>query len=179
MTRPLFALSSFLVAASVGQAKLSFNQDIRPILSAKCIASHGPDEGVDAKGKSNRKASLRLNTPERAYAIKDGIAAIKPGSLDDSEAWVRIMDKDDPMPPNDGHAKPLTSAEKDLIKQWIFEEAEYEKFWAFVPAKTQVPPEVNNTAWAKTDIDRFVLAQIEAEGKTLFPDSAFIEEAVG
>ena len=83
------------------------------------------------------------------------------------------------MPPNDGHAKPLTSAEKDLIKQWIFEEAEYEKFWAFVPAKTQVPPEVNNTAWAKTDIDRFVLAQIEAEGKTLFPDSAFIEEAVG
>ena len=167
MTRPLFALSSFLVAASVGQAKLSFNQDIRPILSAKCIACHGPDEGLDAKGKSNRKAGLRLDTPEGAYALKDGIAAIKPGSLDDSEAWVRIMDKDDPMPPNDGHAKPLTSAEKDLIKQWIVEGAEYEEFWAFVPARTQVPPEVKNTAWAKTDIDRFVLAQIETEGKTI------------
>ncbi|MGC6457185.1 MAG: PSD1 and planctomycete cytochrome C domain-containing protein [Akkermansiaceae bacterium] len=167
MTRPLFALSSFLVAASVGQAKLSFNQDIRPILSAKCIACHGPDEGVDAKGKSNRKAGLRLDTPEGAYALKDGIAAIKPGSLDDSEAWFRIMDKDDPMPPNDGHAKPLTPAEKDLIKQWIVEGAEYEEFWAFVPAKTQVLPEVKNTTWAKTDIDRFVLAQIEAEGKTI------------
>ena len=150
-------------------AKLSFNQDIRPILSAKCIACHGPDEGVDAKGKPNRKAGLRLDTPEGAYALKDGIAAIKPGSIEDSEAWVRITDKDDPMPPNDGHAKPLTSAEKDLLKQWIIEGAEYEDFWAFVPTKKQDPPAVKNTTWPASDLDHFVLAKIEAKGKSPSP----------
>ncbi|MGD1978501.1 MAG: PSD1 and planctomycete cytochrome C domain-containing protein [Akkermansiaceae bacterium] len=166
MTRRLATLFASFVVASTTHAKLSFNQDIRPILSAKCIACHGPDEGVDAKGKPNRKAGLRLDTPEGAYALKDGIAAIKPGSLDDSEAWVRITDKDDPMPPEDGHSKPLTSAEKGLIKQWIFEGAEYEDFWAFVPAKKPDLPNVKDSSWANNDIDRFVLAKIEAKGKS-------------
>jgi hypothetical protein len=166
MIQRLTILLTTLTLASATHAKLSFNQDIRPILSAKCIACHGPDEGVDAKGKPNRKAGLRLDTPEGAYALKDGIAAIKPGSLTDSEAWIRITDKDDPMPPEDGHAKPLTSAEKELIKQWIVEGAEYEDFWAFVPAKKQAPPSVKNPSWAINDIDRFVLAKIETKGKT-------------
>ena len=92
----------------LSQAEISFNKDIRPILSTKCIVCHGPDDGVDAKGKANRKAGLRLDTPEGAYKKKDGIAAIVPNSLEDSEAWVRITSKDDPMPPADDHAKPLT-----------------------------------------------------------------------
>ena len=122
------------------QAEISFNKDVRPILSAKCIVCHGPDDGVDAKGKANRKAGLRLDTPEGAYREKDGISAIVPNSLEDSEAWVRITSKDDPMPPVDGHAKPLTSDEKELLKNWIEEGAEYEDFWAFVPAKKQEVP---------------------------------------
>ena len=131
----LRAFITTLILCSSAGAEISFNQDIRPILSAKCIMCHGPDDGVDAKGKANRKAGLRLDTPEGAYAVKDGIQAIKPGSLEDSEAWIRITDKADPMPPEDGHAKPLSSAEKDLIRRWINEGGEYEDFWAFVPAK--------------------------------------------
>lgn len=160
-------LLAFLLPVSSTKAKLSFNQDIRPILSAKCIACHGPDDGVDDKGKPNRKAGLRLDTPEGAYAVnKDGFQAIKPGSLDDSEAWVRITDKADPMPPEDGHSKPLTEEEKELIKKWIEEGGKYEAFWAFVPAKEQTPPAVKDSSWAKTDIDKFTLAKMEEAGKS-------------
>lgn len=160
-------LLAFLLPVSSTKAKLSFNQDIRPILSAKCIACHGPDDGVDAKGKPNRKAGLRLDTPEGAYTVnKDGFQAIKPGSLDDSEAWVRITDKADPMPPEDGHSKPLTEEEKELIKKWIEEGGKYEAFWAFVPAKEQSPPAVKDSSWAKTDIDKFTLAKMEEAGKS-------------
>jgi hypothetical protein len=139
---------------------------VRPILSAKCIVCHGPDDGVDAKGKENRKAGLRLDTPEGAYREKEGIAAIVPKSLQDSEAWIRITSKDDPMPPADGHAKPLTYDEKELLKKWIEEGAEYEDFWAFVPAKKQEVPTITNDSWALLDTDKFVLAKIEAKGKS-------------
>ncbi len=163
MKRLLLLLA--LIAPS--RAELSFNQDIRPILSAKCIACHGPDDGVDAKGKPSRKAGLRLDTPEGAYAENDdGLAAITPNSLEKSLAWQRIIDKDDPMPPEDGHSKALTSDEKSLLKQWIEQGAEYQDFWAFVPAKEQTPPTVADTAWPLSDIDQFVLAQIEAKQKS-------------
>ncbi len=159
-------LLGLLTIALLPAAEISFNQDIRPILSAKCIVCHGPDDGVDAKGKANRKAGLRLDTPEGAYAEKDGIAAIVPNSLENSEAWIRITDKDDPMPPADGHAKPLTSREKELLKKWIQEGAEYEDFWAFVPPQKQEAPSVENKAWPQSEIDQFVLAKIEAKGKS-------------
>ena len=161
-------ITTLILCSSAG-AEISFNQDIRPILSAKCIMCHGPDDGVDAKGKANRKAGLRLDTPEGAYAVKDGIQAIKPGSLEDSEAWIRITDKADPMPPEDGHAKPLSSAEKDLIRRWIKEGGEYEDFWAFVPAKKQNPPGAKNSIWPKSSIDKFTLAKMESKGKSPKP----------
>ncbi|MFT6179817.1 MAG: hypothetical protein ACJAQT_005055 [Akkermansiaceae bacterium] len=155
-----------LTSTFLAGAEISFNQDIRPILSSKCIACHGPDDGLDAKGKANRKAGLRLDTPDGAYAEKDGLIAIVPNSLTDSQAWQRITDKDDPMPPDDGHAKPLTEGEKELIKEWIEQGAQYEKFWAFVPAKKQTPPEVKDTAWPTSEIDKFTLAKIESKDKS-------------
>ena len=165
LMRHLF-LPGLLASTLFASAEISFNQDIRPILSSKCIVCHGPDDGINAKGKPNRKAGLRLDTPEGAYALKDGIQAFKPSSLADSEAWSRITDTDDPMPPDDGHAKPLSSAEKALIKRWIEEGAEYEAFWAFVPAKKQNPPSVKDSSWPKSDIDKFILARIEAKEKS-------------
>lgn len=164
----MFSRTYILVFLStlLSQAEISFNKDIRPILSAKCIVCHGPDDGVDAKGKANRKAGLRLDTPEGAYKKKDGIAAIVPNSLENSEAWIRITSKDDPMPPVDSHAKPLSFNEKELLKKWIEEGAEYENFWAFVPAKKQEIPTIINLTWPLSDSDKFVLAKIEANEKS-------------
>src|SRR5437870_8788455 len=44
--------------------KLDFNFQVRPILSDRCFKCHGPDEKA-------RKAKLRLDLPESAYAIRD------------------------------------------------------------------------------------------------------------
>lgn len=161
-----------LAAAPVVSAEISFNQDIRPILSAKCIQCHGPDDGVDAKGKPSRKAGLRLDTPEGAYGtLESGVEAIVPNSLSDSQAWQRITDTDDPMPPQDGHAKPLSNPEKELLKNWIEQGAQYEKFWAFVPVKEQTPPEVEKEDWVRTEVDRFVLAKMEEKQKSPKPEA--------
>ena len=102
MARVFLLLTLALTSLAPAQ-EVSFNREIRPILSNKCFFCHGPDE-------NKREAGLRLDTPEGAYALKDGIQAFKPSSLADSEAWSRITDTDDPMPPDDGHAKPLSSA---------------------------------------------------------------------
>ena len=69
---------------------MSYNADVRPILSDKCFLCHGPDV------KKN-KAGLRLDTPEGAYAAlsdDDSLHAISPGSLEKSEVWKRIISSD-------------------------------------------------------------------------------------
>lgn len=124
---------------------LEFNRDIRPILSDKCFACHG----FDAK---TREAGLRLDTPEGAYALKDGIQAIKPGDLEESEAWHRVThsDEDEVMPPPESN-KSLTEEEKEVLKRWIEEGAKYQPHWAFVPPKKVAPSVVEG----RNPIDRF------------------------
>ena len=92
---------------------VSFNRDIRPILSDKCFRCHGPDE-------HNRAAELRLDTFEGAIEDRDGSIAIKPGSLDASLLWERVNsdDVDVRMPPPESH-KELTKREIQLLGQWI------------------------------------------------------------
>src|SRR5262249_30743649 len=85
-----------------GVESLSYNEHIRPILSENCFACHGKDA-------SGRKGDRRLDTSEGATAERDGIRAIVPGDLDESDAWIRIT-SDDPeevMPPPDSHKNPL------------------------------------------------------------------------
>ena len=153
----------FLILASQVGAKspLTFNKDIRPILSDKCFACHGFDE-------ETREAKLRLDTPEGAFKKKKrGKPAIVPGNPDESESWLRIIskDEDDVMPPPDSH-KQLTSEEKAVIRQWISEGAEYQRHWAFeAPVKGEIP------GGEGTVIDRFVGAGLEKEGVGFSPEA--------
>src|SRR4051812_33797015 len=82
-----FALALLLPAACKA-GEIDFNRDVRPILAEFCFSCHGFDE----KG---RKAGLRLDVAESAYAANDGVAAIVPGHPDRSEAVRRIL-SDDP-----------------------------------------------------------------------------------
>ena len=167
LTYNIFFLGIF---SSVLLAKeVSFNRDIRPILSNKCFSCHGPD-------KHERKAELRLDLSEGsdgAYREKDGIFALKPGSLDDSELWHRIIseDSEEVMPPPEANKKLLTVQEKELIKEWINSGAKYEKFWAFEKPKQPDLPKVKNGKWSDEPIDLFVMKKLESTGVTPSPEA--------
>ena len=150
-----------LPAICMAEPTVSFNRDVRPILSGRCFQCHGPDE-------ADRQAELRLDQAEGsegAYRTLDGSQAIKPGSIADSALWYRITaEDDDVMPPPDSAKQPLNAGEKDILKRWIEEGAVYADFWAFVSPRTPAMPEVENRRWSQQPIDQFVLRRLEAEG---------------
>lgn len=161
---PLFLLA-IATSAHGADDKLSFNKDIRPILSDKCFACHG----FDAK---HREAGLRLDTPEGAYANHDGIIAIKPGDLQKSEAWLLINsdDPDEVMPPPKSH-KTLSKAEKDTIRKWIEQGAPYQRHWAFEPQVKYAPPAPATGMQPRNIVDTFILDRLKKENLAPQPEA--------
>ena len=149
--------------------EISFNRDIRPILSSRCFTCHGQDE-------KERKAKLRLDLEtgaDGAYRTIDGVTAIKPGSLEESELWHRINsdDPDEIMPPPKAHKPPFSVEEKALISRWIKSGAPYEKFWAFAPIRKPDIPETKAGGDRLGAIDGLVHSKLENSGMS------FVEEA--
>ena len=133
---------------------VSFNRDIRPILSDRCFLCHGPDE-------NQRQGDLRLDQREDALEV-----AILPGNATDSELLARIT-SDDPelrMPPPESGRKPLNQSEIDILRNWIDDGAEYEGHWSFVAPSRPAVPEVEHEGWTASPIDRFVLQRLQREG---------------
>ncbi len=149
----LLVLVSALKSSEAGAAELSFNRDIRPLLSDNCYYCHGFDE-------KHREAGLRLDVRESALKDNDGVRAIVPGDLARSDLWQRIIskDEDDVMPPPKAHKKPFTSEQRELIKRWIEQGAKYEAHWAFVPPVRAAVPE------GDVAIDHFIGQRLKAEG---------------
>jgi hypothetical protein len=147
----------FLVACSFDLApaveKISYNRDIRPILSDTCFRCHGPD-------KNNIKGKLRLDDREAALKRE----AIIPGNPADSELVKRIhaSDPDDVMPPPDS-VRQLTTAQKQIIERWITEGATYEPHWAYIPPKRSALPTLSDKTWSANPIDTFIRARLDAE----------------
>ncbi len=127
-------------AVQAADHEVSFNRDIRPILSDKCLACHGQDENT-------READLRLDTFEGATADLGGTQAVVPGDLDKSQLWIRVTSEDEyvVMPPPASH-KQMSDAEKTLLKQWILEGARYENHWAFEPIRRPDVPQIEGAA---------------------------------
>ena len=143
------------VAIVVGE-DISFNRDIRPILSDKCYACHGPDENT-------READLRLDIEAKAFTPHGKYeAAIIKGDPENSPLYRRIIteDKDDIMPPLESH-KELSKEEKVLIEQWIREGAEWESHWAFEKPEKPAVPELS---WGENEIDAFVYDSMREMG---------------
>ena len=127
MTRLVPAFLCLHSLPALAEEQIDFNDQIRPLLSDRCFVCHGFDANA-------READLRLDTPEGAFAKnEDGHQAIVPGDLEKSTAWQRIIshDPDDVMPPPDS-LRQLSDADKDLIKRWIEQGADYEPHWTFV-----------------------------------------------
>ena len=156
-------------SASAADPAPSFTRDIKGILSNRCVRCHGPDAGARHGGGED---GLRLDTFAGATADLGGHAAIVPGSPDESEIIARIT-SDDPdlvMPPPDAGER-LPAKQVDLLKRWIVAGATYEPHWAYVTPKRPTVPAVKNAAWPKNDIDRFILARLEAEGFAPQPEA--------
>ena len=140
--------------------KLQFDRDIRPILSDKCYACHGPDPAV-------RQANLRLDTKEGAFSAPSGYPIIVPGEPENSELVLRITHEDinQRMPPQISNRQP-TQEQIDTLIQWIAEGAEWEEHWVYNLPKRIEPPVVEDTAWGRNPIDTFILGKLKAEGLT-------------
>lgn len=141
---------------------VSYNFHIRPILSDKCFACHGPDA-------KKRQANLRLDIEDSAYApLKEtkGAFAIVRGKPEESEIFKRISSVDPAyqMPTPESHLALLTKQEISLVKKWIQQGGKYERHWAFIaPVKSSLP-EVKDKKWAKNEIDYFTLSKMEGAG---------------
>ena len=147
-------------------AKVDFDLQIRPLLSDRCFHCHGPDvEG--------RKGGFRLDQEKSALGTADdGEHPIVPGKPDSSELIRRITSDDltERMPPKDS-GKTLSKNDIELLRRWIQEGAKWEKHWAFVRAARPAEPPVKNPHAARNEIDRFVLARLEAEGLKPSPEA--------
>lgn len=142
--------------------QVSYNYDIRPILSDKCFNCHGPDA-------KKREAGLRLDIGAEAFkALQEhpNKHAIVPGKPEQSELYLRITSKDTglQMPSIKSRLPRLTQHEIDLIKKWIEQGAKYEPHWAFVaPVKPELP-KIDDKSWVINELDYFVLAKMQSKG---------------
>ncbi len=155
--------------------KISYNFDIRPILSDKCFKCHGPDA-------NHREAHLRLDIADSAYAPlhnTKGAFAIVPGHPDRSELLKRVSSSDlsYQMPPADTHLGALTPQEVSLFEKWIRQGAQYERHWAFTPpvkspapAKSRIPNgrTTRSTASSSQNSNRRTCSQTKKPIKNVF-----------
>ena len=146
-----------LVNGAIGRAATvpDFEREIRPIFTAHCVKCHGAEKS---------QGGLRLDSASGAFLPTDsGVPAIVPHKAAESELLSRVSaeDADLRMPPE---GDPLSVAEVEVLRRWIAagavwpEEKAAPKHWAWVAPTTPQLPQVQNEAWLRNPIDRFVLA---------------------
>ena len=145
--------ATFSTACSA-EGSVDFNRDIRPILSDRCFACHGPDAAA-------REAELRVDLREDALADRGGYAVIVPGDASQSTIIERLTtdDPDERMPPVD-FGKELSEQEVDLIRQWIDQGAEWPEHWSFISPSRNTLPEVAEGTKLSHIIDHYVNARL-------------------
>lgn len=119
-----------LIPTLLGAADLSFNRDIRPILSEQCFHCHGPDP-------NNRKANLRLDIPNEAIQAEKVL-----GRVTHKNKTLR-------MPPAYAGREALPQADIDKLKLWFDQGAKYERHWAFIPPKRTQNATIDSLVQAK------------------------------
>jgi hypothetical protein len=148
MTR-VWLVCAVISPLAFGQNKPDFLREIRPVLSDRCFACHGPDE-------QTRRANLRLDTAEGVAAAQDKILS----RITHEKKALR-------MPPPG--SPELSAPQVEALKTWIAEGAEFQNHWSFIPPQKPALPAVRNTAWPRNAVDRFILARLEQEKLTPSP----------
>ena len=136
---------------------VDFESQIKPLLSDRCFTCHGPDE-------NSRKADLHLYSREGAMSkLDENLAIIMPGKPEASLLYKRLItdDPDELMPPPKSNLA-LSTKEKELIRRWIIEGANWKEHWAFTQVNKPNLPKPRNSNWPKNEIDNFTLAKMES-----------------
>ena len=154
------------VNAQSSDTAVSFDRDIRPILSDTCFQCHGPDE-------EQRHSQLRLDQRSGLFSDRNGTPVVQPGDPAASLLVQRITssDPDTKMPPPDS-VRRLTAAQIDLLQRWIAQGADWKQHWSFIPVEHPTPPTTAHSDWHRNPIDQFVLAQLEAQALTPSPQAS-------
>lgn len=152
-----------LPAAAPGT--IDYARDIEPILVKNCHGCHGPEK---------QRGGVRLDDPTAAMKGGNSGAIIVPGKSTESRLLIVVagLDAEVVMPPKE--KPPLTALEVGRLRAWIEQGAPWppkssatsaskSKHWAFQSLRRAPPPAVKNHGWVRNDIDRFVLARLEAE----------------
>ncbi|MDG1894900.1 MAG: PSD1 and planctomycete cytochrome C domain-containing protein [Fuerstiella sp.] len=151
----LTLIISVVAAAPVAAQQVSFQRQVRSILSDKCFRCHGPDA-------AERQAGLRLDLEDDAKKVlKSGVRAIVPGKSADSQLVARIVttDADLKMPPQDS-GQSLSAAEVDILRRWVAQGAQWGTHWAFTEVERPDVPGMTDTAAEVTEIDHFVRSRL-------------------
>ena len=137
---------------------IDYNFHVKPILSDRCYACHGPDE-------ASRKAGLRLDVEEEAFTqLSSGNHAFKVGSPGDSEAISRILSEnsDKIMPPPSSKLT-LQPEEIATIVKWVEQGAKWKDHWSFIPPAQTTPPNQFPQDWKTNNaIDNFIYTKINS-----------------
>ncbi|MEM9660500.1 MAG: DUF1549 domain-containing protein, partial [Planctomycetota bacterium] len=146
--------SLLLESAEASAPGVDFRSEVLPLLSDRCFQCHGPDA-------ETRHADLRLD--ERSAAVDAG--AIAPGDASQSELVRRIFSADEfeTMPPPES-GKRLNARERDILKAWVDQGAEYQRHWSFVPPQRREPTTTTDLTWGRNPIDRLAASKLASNG---------------
>ncbi|MEM7698822.1 MAG: DUF1553 domain-containing protein [Verrucomicrobiota bacterium] len=149
----ILSAASLRAGAVHGAEKLEFNRDVLPVLADNCFDCHGPDP-------ESRKAGLRLDLLD-----ENAIDILAPGEVEFSLFVERLFTHDETelMPPPESPRQP-SEADKEILRRWVEEGAEYETHWAFVAPERPEPPGVVDESWPRNPIDHFVAAHHASAG---------------
>ena len=170
-----FRLLALLLALPLTAAaeSPSFVKDVAPLLRSRCLKCHAGPRG---------RGGLDLSERPKMLAGGDHGAAVRPGQADRSLLYRQV--KEGKMPPR----QPLSDREVRLLRRWIDAGALWEgpalrplaavagrragpDWWSLQPLRRAVPPAVKGRTRARTPIDAFLLAALEARGLSFGPEA--------
>lgn len=173
LTTLTFLLGGSLVAAPQAEQAEFFEKRIRPVLVENCYECHS--SGKKVKGGlslDDREAMLRggdsgpslvAGDPDKSKIIEavryknhdlqmPPKKALSAAQISDLETWVKMGAPDPRL------AKPAAEAKRTInIEQG-------RQFWSFAPLSNPRPPQVKDSAWPRSPVDAFILAELEKHG---------------
>lgn len=153
---------------------VDFARDVMPILAANCHRCHGAEK---------HEGGLQLHRGADALRGGDSGAVIVPGNSAESILHQYVAGTGDNVMPPDGEGERLKDEQVALIGRWIDEGAAWpaaadvqgkskaEDHWAYRKPVRPELPSVSRPDWCRNEIDRFVLARLDAEGVAPSPEA--------